>query len=220
MSKSTYQIPPRIVARAQSWFQLKDFGDVEILDDDEKLEVLERVRARDPIAIDRMIKSHIRLVFLLVNRHLYNCPHYGPDLVSVAILGVVNCVHKIANGLMSNHNNVTGYITQHIHGLLQREIGKSRVVPTPRSVPNIVTTNYGAPSRRTNSDDGSTLVDLRDALEHLAKNRRERRILELREKGYTDQEVGKALGISQWSVRRIRLELYRRFQQQQKEENE
>lgn len=220
MSKLTYQIPPRTVARAQSRFRPKDFGNIEIIGDDKKLEVLQRVRAGDPTAINQMIMSHIRLVLLLVNRHLHNCPHYGYDLDSVAMLGVVNCVHKIANGAMANHDNITGYITKHIHGLIQREIGKSHIVPTPRSVPNIVTTNHGTLGYRTNADGDMAIIDLRDALEHLVENRRERRILELREKGYTDQEVGEILGISQWTVRLIRLELYRRYRQQQKEENE
>jgi len=210
--------------RFRTQYRPKDLGDLEILEDDAKLKLLKRVRAGDLNAIDRMIMSHIRMVLGIVNRHLHNCPHYAYDLDSIVMLGVVNCVHKIADGAMAGHDNVTGYIVQYTHGLIQREIGKSYVVPTPRSATNIVTKSldltYHTSDMAKLNDDGPTFIDLRDSLEHLARNRREQRILELRGKGYTDHEVGEILGVSQWTVRRIRLELYHRFRQQQKEENE
>ncbi len=189
---------------------------LEILDDDEKLKLLKRVREKDPEAIEKMILSHIRLAFSIVNRYISVFPHFVKDLDSAAMLGIVIAVNKIAQGSMAAHNNVTGYIVINVNYAVRGEIQKSFVIRAPRNKKVVKVTNdlrQGGMLRH--SQLSNQLYEIWDTVDSLTEDQLEKQILELRGEGHTDVEVAEFLGLTRSSVTRIRQSLFKKYKRKE-----
>lgn len=192
-----------------------DSGDLEPLDDVAKLELLGRVREGDSDAIQRMILSHIRLIGVVVNSYTPTYRYYVSDLDSIAMLELVTVVNSIAAGKMANHDNITGFILVKLKSKIAREIGNSYIVPTPRKKKTTLTETLikAVPGRDSQLNNQS--VDIWDSVVSLAQNQLEKQILELRGEGHTDAEVAEYLDVSRPTVRRIRVNLFRKYKQKE-----
>ncbi len=189
---------------------------LEILDDDEKLKLLKRVREKDPEAIEKMILSHIRLAFSIVNRYISVFPHFVKDLDSAAMLGIVIAVNKIAQGSMAAHNNVTGYIVINVNYAVRGEIQKSFVIRAPRNKKVVKVTNdlrQGGMLRH--SQLSNQLYEIWDTVDSLTEDQLEKQILELRGEGHTDVKVAEFLGLTRSSVTRIRQSLFKKYKRKE-----
>lgn len=178
------------------------------------------------IAGDQEAKQQLIKHFLLVARQCIGTilavyPQYQKELeemVSEAAFQVVDIVDKISHGnrfepkLMSY---VAVRIFQQVNEMLsaiypikvplttQRRIkGQGKEQPVNFSDEEIDDISHNF----TDSD-----FEVREALEEVVSTPVERSIIELRESGYTDTEIGGTLGLSQSTICLLRLNLYQRY---------
>ncbi len=188
----------------------------EILDDEEKLKLLKRVRVGNSEAIEKMILGHIRLAFSIVSRYVNSFPYFVDDLKSAAIMGVVIAVNKIAKNSMDSHDNVTGYIVINVNYVIRREIQNNLAIQSPRNKKVLLVTSGVSWNVRTrHSQLSSQLYEIWDSVDSLTEDQLEKQILELRSEGHTDNEVAEFLGLSRSSVTRIRKNLFEKYRRKE-----
>lgn len=180
------------------------------IEDGRKLELLKSIREGSIEAKNELILGHIRLAISIVDRYIVNfsCRYLDDELDDAAIEGVVVAVNRIEQGHMK-HDNATGYIVKFIHNYVSNCLRKSRVVPAPRGH----LYKKGVPIREeTVTSDSETLSEIRDLINCSIRNKKERRVVDLKIAGHTDKEVAKIMDISQVTVFRIRQTLETRFE--------
>lgn len=188
--------------------------------DEEKLELLKKVRAGDKVAIERMILSHVRLAISIVNRYVAvgGLYHLANDLDSAAMEGIVLAVNRVAEGGMANHENVTGYIVRYIHNSIIRTAQHDSAIYVPRRQKDRIV----EPLRNSIPGKDSQLniqqLEFWDLIDSLTDDDLEKRILKLRSKGHTDAEIGELIGLNRLQVLRIRTDLFRRFKRKEHDE--
>ncbi len=177
------------------------------IDPDESLTLLGHIRqdiCRD-IAIKRIIEGHLRLAISIVGRYMlfFDCNHLFDDLSGAAFEGVVVAANRLHT---LKHNNVTGYIVRYIHNFVSVALKKSPVVPTPRG-------HVPVKIKQIDHHDCGYSDDFvqSDILDNLTRTKEERNIVDLRIKGYTDQEIANTLKIPTTRVFRIRKTLKERY---------
>lgn len=178
------------------------------------------------IAGDQEAKQQLIRHFLLVARQCIGTilavyPSYQKELeemVSEAAFQVVDIVDKISKGsryepkLMSY---VAVTIFQQVNEMLssinpikiplttqRRMKGHGKEFPVNFSDEEIDDISHDS----TDSD-----FEVREALEAVISTPVEQKIIELRESGYTDTEIGETLGLSQSTICLLRLNLYQRY---------
>ena len=180
--------------------------------------LLQRVREKDPDAIEKMILGHCRLAISISNRYLkrVGCYYLRNEMESAVLMAVVTAVNHVANDRMTEHDNVGGYIMNYIHLALSDCYRNNHTIHTPRGVsqpiilPLVENLTKGA---------SSDLRELKDELRSVAKTAGEMKVLKLRSARYTDSEISTRLGISRLAVQRIRTKLKTRFEKREKNVN-
>lgn len=157
-------------------------------------------------AMQAMVLANVPLVMFKVESYIALYPGLAflhDDLVSAGVLDLTESVHRLANILPTPEGggNPTGYISQRIIWA----IGEFVENDTKNEVPD----NYSPPPRL--EIDPTAIVDTRDLLEAICQTREDMIIMEMRERGSTDQEVADRLGIARSSVRVQRHELMQRY---------
>ncbi len=200
------------------YYPLVTGADLSVRTDSEKLELLKKVREGDKVAIDKMIFSHILLALSITNRYkgTRGLNSYGHDLSSAAIVGVVTAVNQIAKGKMINHDNVTGYIVIYVRQFIADAINHYPTIYTPRRKNNEIVKPLSDSLSRRDSQSSIQELETWDLIDSLTDNETEKKILKLREEGYTDDEVGNLVGLSRSQVFRIRHDLFQRYQRRVK----
>lgn len=192
-------------------------AELSLCTDEEKLELLKRVRKKDPIAIEKMILCHIRLAISIVNRYTSSGLNYlAEDLDSAAIEGVVTSVNHISTGRMADHNNVTGYIVKNVHYFIIRAIQHEAAIYVPRKHPNKTVGLLPDVSPAKDSQLSIQELEIWDLVNSLTDDNLEKGILKLRSEGYTDAEVGELVGLNRLQILRIRRDLLRRYKRKEK----
>lgn len=157
-------------------------------------------------AMQAMVLANIPLVVYKVESYIALYPglsFLSDDLVSVGVLDLTESVERLANVLPipEDGGNPTGYISQRIIWA----IGEFVENDTKNEVPD----DYSPPPRL--EIDPTAIVDTRDLLESTCQTHEDMIIMEMRERGSTDQEVADRLGIARSSVRVQRHELMQRY---------
>lgn len=192
-------------------------AELSLCTDEEKLELLKKVREKDPIAIEKMILCHIRLVISIVNRYVSSGLNYlADDLDSAAIEGVVTSVNRVAEGKMADHDNVTGYIVKNVHYFIIKAIQHEAAIYVPRKHSN--KTVEFLPDVLSAKDSQLSIQELEiwDLVDSLTDDNLEKGILKLRSEGHTDAEVGELVGLNRLQILRIRSDLLRRYKRKEK----
>jgi len=183
--------------------------------------LVDKVILGDQEAREKLIKHFLLIARQCIGTILAVYPIYQKELeemISEAAFQVVDIVDKISHGnrfepkLMSY---VAVTIFQQVNEMLSsinsikiplttqrrmRSQGKEFPISFSDESINDISHDY------TDSD-----FEVREALEEVISTPIERKIIELRESGYTDIEIGETLGLSQSTICLLRLNLYQRY---------
>lgn len=159
--------------------------------------LLEGVRNGKQLSMERMVLGHTRLAARIVNSLAYQWRmlYYRDELDLVAYTAIVIAVNRVQEGRM-RHDDFTSYIACYIHGYVKKAIKKARKL---------------FPLEYDKSQCDANLFDTLDTIHSVCKNETERKIVDLRRKGYTDKEVSEVVGLTKGRITQIRHELRTRF---------
>jgi len=188
--------------------------------------LLVRVRQGDEAACQEMITEHMLLVKLKIQDFLGDYPHLKKELdelVSVGILACVEAVHRVKNGSMTDHDNITGYIRVAIWRFLGEwvdthlmDASKQRPLPSqPDSDliehPKAWNHEGEATMECLASVDNQRCFEIVDVLEALNLTEEEWFIIESRMVGDTNDEIAEQLDVTEFTIRFILGDIQRRF---------
>lgn len=119
------------------------------------------------------------------------------DFVSAGLLGLSNAIDRC---LTIKHDNIGGFIVKHVHHFI------SQVVKSNNKQPKQFNENFEIFRNQINR-----AQETYDAIISLLQNDTERKIVDLRCEGHTDEEIGNILGIGTTTVWVTRKSIERRF---------
>lgn len=189
----------------------------------ENEELAKRIARGDKAAREEMIKRNVALVVFKVDRYLDEFPSFEflrDEMISEGIVGLCTAVKKLADP-MDVGANPTGLLnTWILHSIGEVVDGESANGLVPRSVRRLrkkgvhvaeAVEDEKALIEEPNRDDPCSLVDLRDTLRACCETDYDVGIIDLREKGYSDREIGVALNLPTTTAYMMRREIYERF---------
>lgn len=171
------------------------------------------LRSGDLTVANRIAEGHMRLAMSIVSRYLasYNCSRQLDDLVSVAMLAVVQAVRRAATNLVDD--NITPFIVSAIHSAISNFLTEDSVIYQPHSAERTrhVIENE-LPDVATVGSDVTSEIILWDLLHSACCNSVDREIVRLRGKGFGDSDVAQAVGLSRACITKMRHAIETRFQ--------
>lgn len=185
----------------------------ESLTDEKNLELYQLVRHGDAVARERMITGNMPLVIDWVDVFIRvsggRLEFFRDDLTSAGFLGLVGAVNNLAKGGKEIEIPV-GYIKRAIYARLFDTIIQTYSIGRPRSggrarrnVDWVVPTTVPTDMEKLPINTEVTAVDLRDSLEVFCSNDVERRMLQLLEEGYMQDEIAGLVSTNQSTVSRF-----------------
>ena len=158
---------------------------------------------KDMSVMDIIIKTHLRLAIKIAGQYAEIHPNKDDDLVSSAIEGLVLGCHEISEGRLED-DNLVDYLISRMHSrcltFLKQDVNiRSHKKLTRLSIKDFIW--Y----------DNKAAVLYQEILS-LATTRRERDVIKFRVKGFSDEEIGEKLGITQQFVHKIRKQIKKRFE--------
>lgn len=167
-----------------------------------------------PHVMGAIIKGHIRLASQIAGRYMWKHPLKSEDIVSAAMFGLVQAVEWAPERLRDH--NITPYIVTTIHRFISEYLERDHLVRIPRNeyskrlqankyIPIIFDIDPKEDDEENREYDtvGSfdppvydtdKPIEFEDLCDRLELTYEERRIIDLRVKGYTQQEVGEIIG--------------------------
>jgi hypothetical protein len=175
-------------------------------------------------AMKQMIESNMSLVVYRVESYVRAFPtlsHLTDDMTSEGFVGLTTAVNKMAEqgAVEKPHptSYMTDWITYHIGTVADKEtaMGSSgKTVRRKRDDGKALPLHVSLPKNlemETYEDDGIRLFELRDEILGCCESDEDRMIVDMREKGYVDNDIAKTLGLPYTTVYLLRRELYARF---------
>jgi RNA polymerase sigma factor (sigma-70 family) len=149
----------------------------------------------------------------IVGRYVTVKGRFDDEWVSVAFLAVVQAVKRAQHTLIND--NITPYIISAVHSALSEFMAEDRVIPIPYST---LRRNKLQPPTITNKGDAEIFshekqIVARELLESACITPVDRKIIDMRVRGYTDSDIAKAIGISRQYVQTIRAKLEKRIKE-------
>jgi hypothetical protein len=178
---------------------------------EENLAIYALVRTGDAVARECMVTGNMPLVVEWVNNFIKDgrmwLEYLRDDLTGAGFLGLVGAVNNLAKNTASIENPI-GYLRGAVLAKLFDMIAQDQNVMRPRS---------GGRARRDEnwklpctvrvdmekllvSGSFYTSIDLRDFIQVCCRTDTERQMVQLREEGYTQTEIGKQVGVCQTKV--------------------
>lgn len=182
-------------------------------------ELTVRLKIGDKSVCEEMILGHIRLGVYIAGLYTRFAPKKKRDLVSEAMLAIVEWTDKAPLSLKSD--DYTRYIAFKIHRACGNFVYVDRLINIPISTRCLnklkdleIVPEQELPNRISTSTLNSMI--LKETLDKAIKNKRERNVIDLKSQGYTQQEVADILGVSQQWIQHIIGEVEERFIQGEK----
>jgi len=190
-------------------------------------ELYPRVMAGDAKAREEMITGNMALVISKVDSYLRRYPqieHFRDDLHSAGFTGLVKAVNKMAEHREPAKVNPTGYIsvaiTHEFANLARKEAVHSGIeladipemdMDDGNDTPKV---SHGVPESipDTNQSAAAELFELRELIHSCCQSEEEHTLIRMREEGYSDREIARALAMPHTSAYTLRKELEKRFQ--------
>jgi DNA-directed RNA polymerase specialized sigma24 family protein len=177
--------------------------------------------------IDEIFMSHVRLGIAIAGEYGWRAKHLINDLVSVAMLGIAEAIHKAPVAMVDN--NITPYITTRVRGVVtdfvqSQHITASRTLrrklaENPTWVQPFFDTLSKAHDRATGLGDSS--IEILECIEHcvgmdanLQRREYKRASLRLRAAGYNNAEVAGILEISEAYVQSLVSDVRREYEKE------
>ena len=157
-------------------------------------------------AIENMVVSNIPLVILkaetYVNLH-NNLEFLQDDLISEGLLALNTAVQDLADSdTPEDGGNCTAYLSTRVLWALCNYVDKEEYQQIP--------TGYAPPGPHV--IDPRDIVEARDLLESACLTPEDHVIIQMREKGSTDQEIADSLNIPRRAVNFMRQDIFNRYQ--------
>jgi len=162
------------------------------LNDTEIQELLPKLRIGDKETKERIISGYMRLAASIANRYNY----YDKEIMfSAAWFGVCVAIDKVTKEL-PKHDNLTGFVIPYIHKFCREELSKTKT----KIMPLIDTI-----------DKNVDFTELYDLIDFLIEDEIERKIIDLKIKGFTYLEISNILDLSVSYVFRTFKTIQKRF---------
>lgn len=188
-------------------------------------ELYKRVVKGDKQAREEMINRNVALVVFKVDRYLDEFPMFEylrDELLSEGFVGLCRAANRMAEGgEVTGVTNPTGLLnTWILHSIGEVIDGESSNGLSPRSVRRLRKKGVHvaesieddvALESKSNEHDPAALVDLRDTLTACCETEYDHAIIDLRERGFSDREIGIELDLPTTTAYMMRRELYDRF---------
>ncbi len=190
-----------------------------------------RVMAGDDKAREEMIEGNMPLVINKVDAYIGCYPqaaHLRDDLHSAGFLALVQAVNTMVEHDRPSKANPTGYlsvaITHEIAKLAEKEadMGLTNVPSAEESEEsgdNRPTVYHDIPEsfEDPKQEAMQRVIEMRDMLDACCQCEEERTLLRMREEGYSDRDIAKALNMPHTAAYTLRKELEQRFNQKCRE---
>ena len=190
-------------------------------------ELYSQVMVGDEQARQQMIEGNMALVGSKVNAFIREHPQVAQlrdDLCSAGYVGLVQAVNAMDKHKTPKNPNPTGYLSVAIYREIKRFVDSEAVISVPDrtqrdarkdnrhiktpAVHQDISESYAVQKKDTSLE----MVELRDLLYSCCNSDDERRILQMREEGYSDRKIADAIGLSHTTTYMMRRELGKRFQ--------
>ena len=187
---------------------------------EEKLKLLtEKLASGDLSVIRPIVLGHARLAIRIAGQYCYR-PSLDQDLVSVALLALIDGCLTIADGKATD--NITGYLISLVHSRCSRFACEDRTVRVPRAS-LIKAAKEGKKITLPRFEDsialatkhhshGCSTAELKEFIFSCCIDDQERDIVRLRVERYTNVEIGEILKISAMRVGQIITEIEKRYE--------
>jgi len=182
-----------------------------------------RVMAGDEQAREEMIEYNVPLVIFKVDSYIACYPEIAylrDDLHSEGFVGLVQAVNRMVEHKAPPKVNPTGYISIAITHEIARFAEKESAmgitsIPDTENGPDVPKVVHDVPESvvDTRQSAASELLELRDLLESCCESDDERTLIRMREEGYSDRDIAKALNMPHTAAYTLRKELEQRFNQ-------
>jgi len=201
------------------------------LDREENERLYHRVMAGDREARRQMIEGNRPLVVMKVDSYIHcypNVAYLRDDLHSAGFAALVQAVNKMAEHDQPRKVNPTGYISVAItHGiarLAEKEAAMGLTsIPEFEDAPDddddAPRAEHNVPDSILDANESARqgLFELRDLIHSCCQSEEEHTLVRMREEGYSDREIARALNMSHTSAYMLRKELETRFQEKCRE---
>ena len=174
----------------------------------------QRIRQGDGGAINEMIEGNIALVIVTVSNYTKRNPtfHYlRDDLQSACYLSLTHVVKQLGT---IDVDNPMGYLYESLRTTIVNTIWDSQAVVVPKRLRS--SSNPRKVSSRMDSflsPDPADVIKLRLLVHACCESTADHTIVEMREQGYTDLEISRALDVDRATVCRARSAIYGRYQE-------
>lgn len=169
--------------------------------------LVQRLRQGDNTVKSSIIEGHLGLAAQIVGRNVTVAENRRDtdDWVSEAFLAVCAAVDRAAENLVDD--NITPYIIASIHSMLARFIAENRLIYVPYStfrlyqgtLQPVMTESFVDYEIKTKN-----ILEIQEIFDLACHTSTERKILDMRKRGYTDQEIGQAIGVHRMLIMRMR----------------
>ena len=170
--------------------------------------------------------GHLRLAMQIVGRYLYRLKseRLADVLVSAALEGVIDAIHRVSTGDGLTHDNLRGYVTDYIHQFVSKALEDSSSIRVPGRTlrdDKVLGRKTVKPSRVGWDDPSLTAkitqpcdpddIEIKEIVAKACQSDLERQIVARRQEGMSDTEIGEELELGRTSVFLIRKQVERRF---------
>ena len=197
------------------------FKDYEVLDSDDLLPLIKRLKEGDNTAIKPIILGHVKIAVRIAGQYVRH-PSSDQEMVSTAMEALIDGCYKILNGKKID-DNLTGYLISLIHSRCNRRSCEDHVIRIP--VASLIKANkegrliikpvieelQPVVSRRVN------LFDLKELIYSCCITASDQVIIRLREQYYSNVEISKLLSLSNVRVGQVVQEVEVRYKQKIKD---
>ena len=170
---------------------------------EENNSLVEAILAGDPNAINRFIEGNMALVTVKVEAFLAKWPQYAylrDDLLSEGFLALTRAAHELGKEVETF--NPQGLIGTAVNNALIDLVRKEKGVPLTKDIETSLLV------------DPISEIELKVDLQALCKGEKDRRIIEMREQGYSHDEIGREVNLCKGNVTRRLQALNARYAQQ------
>lgn len=157
----------------------------------------------------------MKLIIHIAGKYAFFLPNKKEDLVSVAILSLVECCTEISEGKINNFDgNLTGLLAMRAHSKCGNYIKYDHTLKYKRGDESeLKRVNVNTVTLKCQL----SYIDLKELINEACLDKRDREIIKLRMQNYTDTEIAERMNLHPSSVARLKRDIETRFENMERE---
>jgi RNA polymerase sigma factor (sigma-70 family) len=180
------------------------------LPDNEIEGYVQRLKSGSYEARDALIESHVPLVLAIAKNYLNRFPNLREEIISVAKENLSRKIEKIRLGESLTSNNNIGAFINKSTSLAIRHFLREQMLRSQRK--NILNEYFQRKAPSLVFNEALTRLVIDEIMGSQLFSDLEKRLIELRIQGYTDEEIAEQMHMSQQRVCRVRNQLKNRLE--------